>query len=95
MTEDEARKKWCPFARVAAPADSEAGGTAGNRWGDTDPTHPASGYRCIASDCMAWRGYETAAFKVRAEGEFRSSGRRLKPTGADVLGYCGLAGKPQ
>lgn len=39
MTEDEAKTKWCPFARVV----DSARGTDGE------------GARCIGSACMAWR----------------------------------------
>ena len=39
MTEDEARKKWCPMARVQGMESS------GNR---TDNA------QCIASDCACW-----------------------------------------
>lgn len=42
MTEEEAKKKWCPFARLG-----EVGATY-NRCG----FH--AGLNCIASDCMAW-----------------------------------------
>lgn len=43
ITEEEAKTKWCPFARL-----SEMGGTY-NRVG------PAAGLYCIASACMTWR----------------------------------------
>jgi hypothetical protein len=47
MTEDEARKLWCPFARDAI----EAQGTY-NRLDDGEA--PNSCW-CLASGCMAWR----------------------------------------
>ena len=55
MTEEDARKKWCPFVRW--DPGSESGDPATNRHGSAD--HPivasVAAYRCIASDCMAWR----------------------------------------
>lgn len=65
MTEDEASKKWCPFARIARrempdvdglgrPMATElVGGVNRDALGKTKP-FPHS-CRCIASDCMAWQ----------------------------------------
>jgi len=83
MTEDEARTKWCPFARVlsslsnghvviAAAAGNRANGLTG---GGLNP----SAARCIASDCMAWRWHD---------GGTSEGGRDLSRT----FGRCGLAG---
>ncbi len=50
LTEIEARKRWCPFARKGML------GTGGNNRkpnGEPDP-----GAMCIAMDCMAWRWSE-------------------------------------
>jgi hypothetical protein len=48
-TEEEARKCWCPFARVG----SETTGAGGlNRDYQTGSVGKAD---CIASECMAWR----------------------------------------
>jgi hypothetical protein len=44
MTEEEARKKWCPQVRYFVDADG---------LGRTNM--PEDSCRCIASDCMAWR----------------------------------------
>jgi len=47
LTENEAKKKWCPYAR-------ETGGE--NRtFMKKDATAPPAECRCIASLCMAWR----------------------------------------
>lgn len=59
-TEQEAREKWCPHARVVNSAHM-----AGNRAPfDTDYSERKAFACCIASDCMAWRwvndGFEYA-----------------------------------
>ena len=85
VTQEEARRCWCPFARVAHPfydkINAQDGGAPiqiSNRIVATQEDascaemaadHPAM--KCIASHCMAWRFHENVA-----------------------TGYCGLAGKP-
>jgi len=52
MTEEEAKMKWCPMARVVIDA---VGYASGNRFGGTDEGKEL--YEkcvCIASDCMMW-----------------------------------------
>jgi len=51
MTEEEARVRWCPFARAAQAAD-ETDSCVVNR---TPLGNIDAGALCIASDCMAWR----------------------------------------
>jgi hypothetical protein len=57
MTEDEAKTKWCPQARVP----THTGHCARNR--DlplvNDDGRPSVGTYCIASGCMAWRETST------------------------------------
>ena len=51
FTENEAKQRWCPFARISTHSD-----TAKNRYPfDTDYSEKKSFACCIASDCMAWR----------------------------------------
>lgn len=49
MREDEAKHKWCPFARVKDV--DRYGKTAVNR----SETGLAGNSKCLASGCMAWR----------------------------------------
>ncbi len=46
-TEEQARKLWCPWARVFEGSGAGAAGI--NRSG------PETGFYCIASKCAAWR----------------------------------------
>ena len=56
-TEDQAKRRWCPFARVKATGMERNSfnrlfsGVGDERRSDTNP--PSS--RCIASECMAWQ----------------------------------------
>lgn len=55
MTEDEAKQKWCPFARGRehqTPNDDNGNTGGANRF---DMGDPDSGCLCIGSQCMAWR----------------------------------------
>lgn len=53
MTEDEAKTKWCPFARVWDGAPP--GAAAVNRKNSTPRSKPDADCLCIASGCAAWR----------------------------------------
>lgn len=61
MTEDEARRKWCPFARVPDGGNVPGAVTATNRHAgrktgaDGKPRILRGNAMCIASECMAWR----------------------------------------
>ena len=55
MTEQEARTKWCPMARVSTYSVGNPAESAANRTDEGTP-YPAS--RCIASDCMMWEPEE-------------------------------------
>lgn len=48
MTEDEAKKKWCPFARNAKAEDYGCQNRLA--WGEPDKS-----CMCIGTACMAWR----------------------------------------
>jgi hypothetical protein len=53
MNEADARKKWCPFSRVALTEGMAANRTA--TMGSGDYADIKDETRCLASDCMAWR----------------------------------------
>jgi hypothetical protein len=84
VTEDDAKTKWCPFARVVE-YDTVSATQARNRVARVTPqSEPAEvladklhGAACIADACMAWRWRHPRA------------GERGVGTG-----YCGLAGPP-
>ena len=86
VTEDEAKTKWCPFARVVAGNRGNGGVLtdilpASNRTRAVNEgaTYITDAAMCIGSACMAWRksGLE------QRDGEFVDTG------------YCGLAGPVQ
>lgn len=79
MTEQEAKERWCPFARVLNqkyfPAHNRIVSSMGSEM------NPRTS-RCIGSACMAWRWVRTD----------RSTADRID---IDLTrGYCGLAGNP-
>lgn len=80
MTEDEAKTKWCPFARVYEFGNRESAITAGVGLMPINSN-------CIASQCMAWRwGAPPTGWLEHATAEQRKTYR--------PHGFCGLAGKP-
>lgn len=60
MTEDEAKKNWCPMTRVGHVA-----GMAINRHPDEKDFYEET--RCVASKCMMWREH-TLDEKTRFDG---------------------------
>lgn len=64
MTEEEAKTKWCPFARVVASlinGDAVSNTQVRNRLVEIEAGQPQVyvetlvGAQCVASACMAWR----------------------------------------
>lgn len=89
MTEEQAKTKWCPQARVTG-----MDGPSGNRHVlHADGLNGAD--RCIASACVVWRRHTVMI--DRATGEpavpgVAAIGQLEERYSAD--GYCGLAGQP-
>lgn len=73
MRVEEAKKKWCPYARVAV----NDGQFSANRAEGPDPYEPVAFYNstCMGPNCMAWRwkpmmaddAYKNAVIKAAAE----------------------------
>lgn len=88
MTEEEAKTKWCPFARVAyLPISTAQFPPSFNRTLSLDGgVDLGSGTKCIGSQCMAWRW-----ILVSTESSLTHQLPLLKHS--DTQGYCGLVGK--
>ena len=79
LTEEEAKTKICPQL-----LHCKTDGTL------TEP-HPV---KCIASDCMMWRG----ALRRKSDGmviAHKPSVDRVDARDYESIGCCGLAGKPE
>lgn len=82
LTEDEARKKWCPQSFAAIPVINEYGA-------EVQCSGP---WVCKASECMAWRWFTHQREK---DGQIWSPTGPYSATGTkEHTGYCGLAGAP-
>lgn len=69
LTEDQAKEKWCPFARVAGGAlmRMDQDGVVSYVTAPVAVNRGGNGSRdevcCIASRCMAWRSHGTIEWK--------------------------------
>ena len=85
-TEDEAKTKWCPFARVPvvdAHGNVPTGAAIVNRHSSGVR---AVGSHCIGSACMAWRWDAK-----QLVWQYRPTDKPARPECRQ--GFCGLAGK--
>jgi hypothetical protein len=95
LTEKEAKKKWCPFARAVCHEEDGPKGAYNRLRLDesvdvtTEEMCSDTETRCIGSSCMAWR-WEHATIEEVFPGEEGDIGRELETD----TGYCGLAGPP-
>ena len=85
LTEQQAREKWCPAARVVLEGERERTPPF-NRLATTVSVVDANPVdaRCIASGCMWWR-WERRWQPREHDGPTEVQTER---------GYCGMAGKP-
>jgi len=103
MIEQEAKTKWCPYARVRGFATEAAVNRPfkGLPSDHVDADIPDVDCRCIGSACMAWRWDDVpnpayADYRKRRAG-MMSMGYEEAPDPtikSDTDGHCGLAGKP-
>jgi len=103
LTEEEARKKWCPFARVPSAIGMNGSAVSGTPAINRAPHVEVT---CIASECMAWRWHGPAFEHMETrEGEPAPIGWNADPEQhvfrgkigwrrprLNRTGYCGLAG---
>lgn len=98
MTEAEAKRKWCPFQRVATLGGSAVGNMGTNEKGK-EPLFVPLG-ECIGSECMAWRWSEATPTKVGPKMVDFSDPKNYRvydqalPAPERRRGFCGLVGKP-
>lgn len=94
MSEDEAKTKWCPFARTISAVegsrglDVPTGQAAFNRVDilGKQGAHMQASTACVASACMAWRA-------ERGTPTYAEDFTTIE--GPVIGGFCGLAGAPQ
>lgn len=93
-TEETAKTKWCPFARVLTTIKDPRGEpitvTSINRSSDDAGRDLFYGF-CIGSQCMAWQSKR----QLSAHGAARlAEGKYPDEFSGIEVGYCGLAGNP-
>jgi hypothetical protein len=95
MTEDEAKQRWCPFARVGFPVQGGINRSVGQD-GKEGPNWPT----CMGSSCMAWR-WRVAPTEAREAGreaiQIKDRVHIMEFPAIEAVagdGYCGLAGSP-
>ena len=82
MTEDEARKKWCPMVRPSSIAMKDI--------------REAHEMKCVASECMMWRwgdgdGYQMVQLESGNYKTLMTTGEVESYANYPQCGYCGLA----
>lgn len=103
VTEEEAKKKWCPFVRHEGDKGGSWNRTVSAMkrifgWDGGNP-YPEETCNCIASECMAWRWAHMRHFPEPANTADLypdNQGYLARKDGNDMkrLGYCGKAGAP-
>lgn len=84
-TEDKAKTKWCPHARITA----SDGAPPHNRFFSDASCEESLECMCVGSACMAWRWSQPQTRYVPED-----SAAALQPQHSPT-GYCGLSGRPE
>ncbi len=104
MTEDEAKTKWCPFAKPVMVTEHDLFVRSFNERDDVDKIKNSMhriNDKCIGSECMAWRWIDLDVRDFGAVGDYNQETREgtddteafQRAIDAERHGYCGLAGK--
>ena len=65
VSEDEAKTKWCPFARQMVTIESGGGAITGAvAVGSANRFEGGKGSLCLGSGCMAWRRADALDTKI-------------------------------
>lgn len=98
MTEDEAKTKWCPFARMLSHIYSQdgagrtfEGGYSYNRSPDHGEGYLPTGAKCIGSACMAWR-WNDMTYDRPLELWSKSKGQRVNSAYSDDADWRPVGG---
>lgn len=83
VTEEEAKARWCPFAR--ALRSGSTGMAAANRDGEGMDART----KCLASKCMAWRWASDGGWRLADDRAVHSLPAPKEPSVR--VGFCGLA----
>ena len=97
LTEEQARTKWCPFARTIAQHHTGYGTVNRYMTSEGRGGGPFQDCLCIASDCMWWR-WSSSDLIYLETGEPVLEGQVYKTDEVELrgaLGYCGIAGAPR
>lgn len=84
MTEEEAKAKWCPFARQMVQIDSKGTTNGPIAIGSANRFAAAEGSLCFGAGCMAWRTVQR-----------NHHPKPVDDTHTVTIGFCGLAGEPK
>jgi hypothetical protein len=98
LTLEDAKTKWCPWARVTRYGESADNGApegpaSANR---TDEGEGGGRAYCLADGCMAWR-WDIVGWKkvqVPAPDDSICLEDSMEPIYSSTHGYCGAGGKP-
>ena len=78
LTEDEAKTKWCPFARVGGGQGMDGASYNRVEHHGGDISHTVA--QCIGSACMAWR-WNDEPVQIKRTSEMLQDGPPEKPDG--------------